>query len=370
MVQARHFTKRTILFVFLFQSTMFSWNLTPGYLARNLEKALPVWMEKRIEADFLFFKNGFSSSDIAACLEKLKGMQGIEKAGLVRILFENGRAEIEPLFPLTPKETASLGGFISALEALDRAARLPQLLFLLTVAPSFNRPLLLNQTTIPVFAVSKERHNSKAILIPRLWNPDREETLQRLFSPWETKIGKAFYRGRATDGPYGFFDWDFRPRAQLALRASRHPDLIDAYLVPSPDLNEYYTHWLSSLRLLAAASLPSEQTAYKYLLTLDGAASPSSFEWELTTHSLIFKTQSNRIEWFYDALKPDEHFIQIRPDSADLVEKILWAKANDREAKAIAERSYRFGVSTLTDEQALAYLYRVLSAYARHFKNM
>ncbi len=364
-MKALHFIRILFLHLCFSPALIFSWNISAESFSEKMLREPPLWMRQHIERDLSLFKKGFSANDVASCLQTLKVMQGIEVAGLVRIRFANEVTRCEPLFPLNSEQSIALEGFLSALQILESFSLLPELDLIVSLCPSFDRPLLLTKTTVPVFAVSKERHNRKVVLIPRLWNPDREILFHSLCNDWERKIGKAIWRGFATDGAYRFYDWDFKPRAHLALRSRHHPELIDAALISSPALDNYIAQWLGSLSLLSSFIPPEELCHYKYLLSLDGKAAPSSFEWQLFSQSLIFKAESNQIEWFYEQLRPGVHYLPFHPDGNELVEKILWAKSHDEEARSIAENGYHFAAEHLLDEEIFIYLYHVLQTYAK-----
>jgi len=318
-----------------------------------------------IERDLLPFQRGFSQADIFACLEKLKRVQGIELAGLISIHFTKGKGSAAPLFALNPEQLERCNGFLSALSQLDSIVPLPDLHCILCVSSAFDRPLLLRETSVPILSVSKERYNRKVVLIPRLWKEEREILFPHISFNWNEKIEKALWRGSPTDGPYGFFDWDCRPRARLALSARHHNALIDAAFIASTALNAYMTQWLKNLHLFSSFIPPEQQATYKYLISLDGKSSSSSFEWQLFSQSLIFKATSSRIEWFYHALLPGVHFIAFTPNGQDVIEKILWAKTHDREAREIAEAGYFFAMHNLLDEDAFVYLHLLLHQYAK-----
>jgi hypothetical protein len=357
--------RKTFLLLLFFHSSVFSWNISSESLKKKLQNDPTPWMLQGIERDLLSFNQGFSQSDILACLEKLKRVQGIELAGLISIHFTNGKGSAVPLVALNPEQLAHCNGFLSALSQLHCIAPLPDLHLILCVSSSFDRPLLLRETSVPILAVSKERYNRKVVLVPRLWSPEREILFPPIAFNWNEKIEKAFWRGSPTDGPYGFFDWDCRPRARLVLSARYHNALIDASFIAPTALNAYMTQWLKNLHLFSSFITPEQQAAYKYLISLDGKSSPSSFEWQLFSQSLIFKASSSRIEWFYHALLPGVHFIAFAPNGQDLIEKILWAKTHDREAREIAETSHFFAMHNLLDEDALVYLYHLLHRYAK-----
>ena len=66
-----------------------------------------------------------------------------------------------------------------------------------------------------------------------------------------------------------------------------------------------------------------EQLQYKYLIAVDGWAAP----WErvpavLASNSLLLKQESPFVEWFYDLMIPGVHYVPVKYDLSDLVDKI------------------------------------------------
>jgi hypothetical protein len=47
-------------------------------------------------------------------------------------------------------------------------------------------------------------------------------------------------------------------------------------------------------------------------------------------------------QWYYPRMRPFEHFVPVKADLTDLVEKIDWVRSNQREAQRIAEEGRRF----------------------------
>jgi hypothetical protein len=47
--------------------------------------------------------------------------------------------------------------------------------------------------------------------------------------------------------------------------------------------------------------------------------------WIMASGSVLFKPTTKFYEWFYDGLVPWVNYIPVRPDFADLIEKIEWA---------------------------------------------
>jgi hypothetical protein len=352
-----------VLVLFFYHSSGFAWHVSRASMETKVQSPPPAWMAQGIQRDFAGFKGGFSRADISNCIEELKQMQGIEVAGIVLFGISQDKLSCEPLFPLSAEQRARCDGFMSAVNQLGALFSLPSLDFLISFNRSFDRPLFLTKTSVPVLAISKETHNSKVVLIPRLWDPDREMHLH-VFCNWQQKAEKALWRGSATDGFYGFYDWDCRPRARLALHSRHRRDLVDMAFIPSSDLDNYMTAWMQRLDLVSSFAPSRKQAAYKYLISIDGKSSPSSFEWQLFSGSVVLKGHSNRIEWFYHALSPGRHFVPFNPRGDDLIDKVLWLKSHDKKAKQIAENGYIFAMHHLLDEEALTYLYHVIQSYS------
>jgi hypothetical protein len=70
---------------------------------------------------------------------------------------------------------------------------------------------------------------------------------------------------------------------------------------------------------------------YKYQISLDGTVASYRLAYLLAGDSLIFKQTSSYYEHFYRQLIPNKHYIPIKKDLSDLIEKIQWAKDHDDE---------------------------------------
>lgn len=56
-----------------------------------------------------------------------------------------------------------------------------------------------------------------------------------------------------------------------------------------------------------------EHIKYKYLLTADGfGAAWKRIPFILFSNSILFKPYSEKIQWFYDKLIPNTHFVHIK----------------------------------------------------------
>jgi hypothetical protein len=49
-------------------------------------------------------------------------------------------------------------------------------------------------------------------------------------------------------------------------------------------------------------------------------------------------------QWYYDGLRPWEHFVPVAPDMTDLIEKIEWCRTHEQACKEIAGNGQRFAM--------------------------
>lgn len=60
-------------------------------------------------------------------------------------------------------------------------------------------------------------------------------------------------------------------------------------------------------------------------------------------------------EHFYSDLKPYVHYIPIKADLSDLVEKVRWAKSHDEEARKIGAQARKYAVNNLLPKDIFCY---------------
>lgn len=91
-----------------------------------------------------------------------------------------------------------------------------------------------------------------------------------------------------------------------------------------------------------------EQSRFKYIIHIDGNVNAYRLLSTMKTGSVILRVMSDYTSWADKYLKPYVHYIPIRPDLADLEEKIKWCINNDDKCKIIAESALKIA-NTLTE---------------------
>ena len=64
---------------------------------------------------------------------------------------------------------------------------------------------------------------------------------------------------------------------------------------------------------------------------MDGTVAAYRFPFLMVADSLVMKQDSKYYEHFYKEMKEWEHYVPLKHDLTDAVEKVKWAKENDAE---------------------------------------
>lgn len=92
----------------------------------------------------------------------------------------------------------------------------------------------------------------------------------------------------------------------------------------------------------------------KYALDIDGFTNTwTNFLIRLHLGCCVLKVDSQYgyRQWYYDRIRAWEHFVPVRADMSDLVEKIDWVRTNDMRAREIAENGRRFARTMTFDSE-------------------
>jgi len=184
--------------------------------------------------------------------------------------------------------------------------------------------------------------------------------------PWSEKKPMAMWRGGLQGGydysPKNFFN---TPRGMACLLSSQRPDIIDAG-----------TNWGGDHPVVAKLITPdfeprrnfepiAHQMAYKYQINIDGHTSTyPGLQWRLLSNCTVLKQETENKMWYFYALKPWVHYVPLKEDLSDLVEKVEWCINNDDLAYQIAMEGRKFAQENLLPEHCLLYCYKALKKYA------
>ena len=216
-----------------------------------------------------------------------------------------------------------------------------------------------NKLQIPIFSISGQKAYSD-IPIPNYDDMFIVTGMKDMkFDEYETdwskkKYNKAVFRG----GPSGCgYTTETNPRIRLA--AMKSP-LLDAKLIgkgktiDSNSIKFDPVHGLGMLNTGIAASnqfmTMAEQSQYKYIIHVDGNVNAYRLLTTMMTGSLIIRVDGPYLSWVDQIIKPNVHYILVKPDLSDLLQKIKWCEMSPKSAQKIAKAGYEFAKRALTRE--------------------
>lgn len=168
--------------------------------------------------------------------------------------------------------------------------------------------------------------------------------------PWPQKNSTAFWRGRDSR----------QERLELVKLSRAHPTLIDAAFTNF----FFFKHDESLYGPLVKHVSFFDFFKYKYQINIDGTVAAYRMPYLLAGDSVVLKQDSGYYEHFYSQLQPWEHYIPVRADLADLLEKIQWAKEHDEEARSISQKGQQFARNHLMGDMVFCYYYKLFQKYA------
>ncbi|KOC67192.1 KDEL motif-containing protein 1 [Habropoda laboriosa] len=172
---------------------------------------------------------------------------------------------------------------------------------------------------------------------------------------WEEKIEKVFWRGRDS----------CRERLDLIDISRKYPDLFNVSITNFfffENETDKYGPGQSHISFFNFFK-------YKYQLNIDGSVAAYRFPYLLAGDAMVLKQESKYYEFFYNDLVPGKHYVPVKNDLSDLVEKIIWAKENDKEALQIAKSARQFARDNLLPHDVLCYHVALFHEWSKRLKS-
>ncbi|MCR4937578.1 MAG: hypothetical protein K5987_05425 [Lachnospiraceae bacterium] len=105
-----------------------------------------------------------------------------------------------------------------------------------------------------------------------------------------------------------------------------------------------------------------DHTKYKYLIDLQGHGYSGRVKMLMFSGRPLFLADRELKEYWYDGIKPFEHYIPVREDLSDLIERLDWAEKNEKEAFQIADNARKFACENLMHNNAVSVMGEILLA--------
>lgn len=180
---------------------------------------------------------------------------------------------------------------------------------------------------------------------------------------WEDKIPQAIFRGSSTGNEVTIED---NPRLKIATMNSKYLNAgitkwnIRPRVIKKNGHNVISTIMIDDLDIkLVKPMSPIEQSKYKYIINIDGHSSAFRISLEMQMNSIILIVDSKYKLWNTYDLEDGVHYIGIKRDLSNLIEKIEWCENNPDECNKILENMKKYS-KKLTKNNMIKYLQKVL----------
>ena len=193
-----------------------------------------------------------------------------------------------------------------------------------------------------------------------------EAKFRKFERSWADKRETAFFRGTATGG--GTSTETNQRLALAALDCRTEGGLIDCKLTgwnrrDKKVFDGPVTHVdPADFRFAAGRQnfVPIfEQSAYKYLIYVEGHCAACRYGFMMRLGSVILKVESRCVAdrtWYMPLLRPWVDHVPVRADLSDLLDKVRWCRAHDEACKKIAREARRLWDAYLDRDGVLDYL--------------
>lgn len=187
-------------------------------------------------------------------------------------------------------------------------------------------------------------------------------------TPWEQKIKKAVFRGSSTG--VGVTE-ETNKRLKALQIGTENKDILDVGITkwntrPRKHETEVYLRTIERSTYPVIGKLsPLEQSRYAYVLNIEGHVAAYRLSYEMSFGSVILLVDSEWKMWFSRFIIPWKHYVPVKADLSDLVEKVQWCIQNDDECKQIAHNSIEFYNKYLSMDGVLDYLQKTFIDVAR-----
>ncbi|NRB10203.1 MAG: hypothetical protein HRU35_01090 [Rickettsiaceae bacterium] len=311
-------------------------------------KSLPNWMTQEIEQKFSKYEN-FSTQHV------LKSYNlATNQDNFTLFTIKNGVVTHENKFEVTRGDFLFVISFYEKIFAyLSRKGYIKNLSFVLliddAISGDYSHVSTTNIAPILVFSRNDNKHLDKdTVLVPDwfslmgwVYNIVKIEKANKEF-PWEKKLEIVFWRG-------GNADISGYRHGLVELSAKLKHQKIDVQFSHGAEATTGYVQ-------------VEDHIKYKYQISIDGLTSTwDRVVWQLYSNCVMLKQRSDLVQWFYSAIKPGKHYVDVGTNPDELLS--ILSSYSDDELKEIAENGQKFAKENLMPEDMMVYLIAVLQKY-------
>jgi hypothetical protein len=206
--------------------------------------------------------------------------------------------------------------------------------------------------TVPLFVFGRSIYDSCSLLIPdpaytESFGYQEELNRQEKFEdslPFSSRINTIFWRGAASG--VNFHDipgWRNSSRGKIVLgsKALGKPDIFDGRFTKVEGWSKLVTDDILSEDIVSPPIHFYDFLRYRYLVDADGISCAwiSLFK-KLASRSVVVKMESTTQQWYYDRLKPWQHYVPLNVNMTDVEHLWHWLDERPDECERIVSRAH------------------------------
>lgn len=112
---------------------------------------------------------------------------------------------------------------------------------------------------------------------------------------------------------------------------------------PLCDLVDTASHSVNPAEWKGTGMSVEEHLKYRYILALEGVDVASNLKWVMSSNCIAVMPRPTYETWFMEGtLVPDYHYIEIKPDYSDLLERTQYYSDHPDEAEAIIRHAHEY----------------------------
>ena len=139
-------------------------------------------------------------------------------------------------------------------------------------------------------------------------------------------------------------------------------------------INDLVPKYIKKDTLISGKFIPKDKLLkHKLILCIEGNDRASGLYWALTSNSAVIMPSCSTRSWYMEELlRPWVHFIPIKNDLSDLLEKWEWSKNNPKQTEHIAINGTKFMKNFLNMQNEKYLVKKILEWYGNNvkFKNI
>lgn len=242
---------------------------------------------------------------------------------------------------------------------------------------SENKPLVSHhyKKYVPIFSMSKTDKYADVLnptwddwarVQKHIWFPNTcGDSDYNFDTPWSEKKDIAVFRGGST-GCGTTTDSNMRLKiAEISMDNKQYLDagITNWNLRPRKNRENKYIQTIEPDTLkfkLVPRMSPGQQSRHKYIVHIQGHVSAFRLSLELSMGSVILYVKNQWKIWYTDMLVPYKHYVPVKEDLSDLIDRIKWCREHDKECREIAKNALEFYDTYLQKDGILDYMQKTI----------